>query len=132
MNKPLVSDQLWEIVEPLLPPELPKPKGGRPRVPDRATLGGIIFVLKSGIPWRMLPREMGFGSGATCWRRLRDWQKTGVWLRLFRVLLSRLRKTGKLDWSRAFLDSATIPAKRGAKRSGPTRLIGANRAPNVT
>jgi transposase len=78
MNKPLVSDQLWEIVEPLLPPELPKPKGGRPRVPDRAVLGGIIFVLKSGIPWRMLPKEMGFGSGATCWRRLRDWQETGV------------------------------------------------------
>ena len=132
MNKPLVSDQLWEIVEPLLPPELPKPKGGRPRVPDRATLGGIIFVLKSGIPWRMLPKEMGFGSGATCWRRLRDWQKTGVWLRLFRSLLSRLRKTGRLDWSRASLDSATIPAKRGAKRLGPTRPIEANRAPNVT
>jgi transposase len=132
MNKPLVSDQLWEIVEPLLPQELQKPQGGRPRVPDRATLGGIIFVLKSGIPWRMLPKEMGFGSGATCWRRLRDWQKTGVWLRLFRALLSRLRKTGKLDWSRASLDSATIPAKRGAKRSGQTRPIVPNRAPNVT
>ena len=78
MSKPLVSDALWEIIEPLLPPEPPKPKGGRPRVPDRAALSGIIFVLKSGIPWEMRPQEMGCGSGVTCWRRLRAWQEAGV------------------------------------------------------
>ena len=72
MSKELVSDELWEIIEPLLPEEPPKPKGGRPRLDDRAALAGIVFVLKSGIPWEMLPKEMGCGSGSTCWRRLRE------------------------------------------------------------
>jgi len=84
-------------------------------VPDRLALTGIIFVLKSGIPWEMLPKEMGCGSGATCWRRLRDWQEAGVWQRLHRVFLDRLGETGKIDWSRASLDSASVPAKRGAR-----------------
>ena len=66
MAAPIVSDDLWSIVEPLLPPEPPKPKGGRPRVPDRAALAGVPFVLRSGIPWEMLPSEMGCGSGVTC------------------------------------------------------------------
>ncbi len=90
MAKELVPDDLWEVIEPLLPSEPPKPKGGRPRVDNRAALSGIIFVLKSGIPWEMLPQEMGCGSGVTCWRRLREWQEAGVWERLHRVLLDRL------------------------------------------
>lgn len=124
----LVPDDLWAIVEPLLPPEPPKPKGGRPGVPDRAALTGIIFVLKSGIPWEMLPRELGCGSGMTCWRRLRDWQDAGVWDRLHRNLLDRLGAANRIDWSRASLDSASIPATRGASRPGRTRRIAANRA----
>jgi transposase len=87
MDKGLVSDELWQIVEPLLPAEASNARGGRPRIPDRAVLSGIVFVLKSGIAWRMLPKEIGFGSGVTCWRRLRDWQKVGVWCRLHRALL---------------------------------------------
>jgi transposase len=79
MSAPLVPDTLWEAIQPLLPEELPKPKGGRPRVPDRAALAGIVFVLRTGCPWRLLPRELGCGSGWTCWRRLRDWQEAGVW-----------------------------------------------------
>jgi transposase len=112
MIQPLVSDALWAVTEPLLPPEPPKPKGGRPRVPDRAALTGILFVLRSGIPWEMLPQEMGCGSGMTCWRRLRDWHKAGVWQRLHEVLLARLRQADQIDWSRAALDSASVPAKR--------------------
>jgi transposase len=127
MSKPLVSDELWEIVEPLLPQEPPKPKGGRPRVPDRACLAGIIFVLKSGIPWEMLPAELGCGSGMTCWRRLRDWQQDGVWKRLHRALLDRLGEADQIDWERACLDAASIPAKRGARRPARTRRIAANR-----
>lgn len=73
MAAPLVSDDLWAVLASLIPLERPKPKGGRPPVPDRAALTGILFVLKSGIPWEMLPAEMGCGSGMTCWRRLRDW-----------------------------------------------------------
>lgn len=79
MVAPLVSDELWAIIEPLLPVIPPRPKGGRPRLSDQAALTGILFVLLTGIPWEMLPREMGCGSGVTCWRRLRDWQTAGVW-----------------------------------------------------
>lgn len=128
MSKQLVSDELWQVIEPLLPLEPPKPKGGRPRVPDRAVLRGIIFVLRSGIPWEMLPPEMGCGSGITCWRRLRDWQEAGVWERLHRVLLDRLGEADRIDWSRASLDSASVPAKKGALRPARIRRIKANRA----
>ena len=128
MSTPLVSDALWEIIQPLLPPEPPKPKGGRPRVPDRAALTGIIFVLKSGIPWEMLPQELGCGSGVTCWRRLRDWQQAGVWERLHQALLDRLGAADKIDWSRASVDSASVPAKRGAKTAGRIQRIAAHRA----
>ncbi len=122
MSKELVSDELWQIIKPLLPTEPSKAKGGRPRIPDRAVLSGIVFVLRSGIPWRMLPKEMGFGSGVTCWRRFRDWQRAGVWRRLHRALLDLLGSSGKVDWSRACLDSASVPAKRGrSARTQPHR-----------
>jgi transposase len=128
MSKELVTDELWEIIEPLLPEERPKPKGGRPRVDDRAALTGIIFVLKSGIPWEMLPKEMDCGSGSTCWRRLRDWQQAGVWEELHRVLLDRLGEADRVDWERASLDSASVPAKRGANKPGRIRRIRERRA----
>jgi len=128
MGKPLVSDELWDSIAPLLPAPEPKPKGGRPRLDDRAALAGIIFVLKSGIPWHMLPRELGCGSGVTCWRRLRDWQEAGVWARLHRVLLDRLGAADKIDWERVSLDSASLPAKKGAPVPARIRRIRANRA----
>lgn len=129
MAKELVSDELWEIVEPLLPEEPPKPKGGRPRVDDRAALTGIIFVLKSGIPWEMLPQEMGCGSGVTCWPRLREWQEAGVWGRLLQeVLLDRLGEADQIDWERASLDSASVPAKKGAEKLARILQIRGNRA----
>ena len=132
MAKELVSEQLWEIIEPLLPPEPPKPEGGRPRVEDRAALTGIIFVLKSGIPWEMLPQEMGCGSGVTCWRRLREWQEAGVWERLHQVLLDRLGEAEQIEWERACLDSASIPAKRGAQKPERIRRIKEKRARSAT
>ena len=127
MSRPLVSDDLWAAIAPLLPGERPKPKGGRPRCDDRLVLAGIIFVLRSGIPWEMLPREFGC-SGMTCWRRLRDWQAAGVWTRLHRVLLERLSEAGQLDWSRASLDSAAVAAKKGVQKPARTPRIAANRA----
>lgn len=138
MARELVPDDLWEVIEPLLPPEPPKPKGGRPRVDNRAALTGMIFVLKSGIPWEMLPQEMGCGSGMTCWRRLRDWQEAGVWEKIHKLLLDKLNEAGEIGWSRACVDSATVPAKgvkRGrqerrllSKQSARTRRIRANQA----
>jgi len=119
MSLLLVSDDLWEAIEPLLPKEPPKPKGGRPRIPDRAALAGIIFILRTGAPWRLLPRELGCGSGWTCWRRLRDWQAAGVWERLHATVLNWLCDEGAIDWSRASLDSISVRAKRGGAETGP-------------
>jgi transposase len=141
MAKPLVSDALWAAVAPLVPPLVPPPrpkvKPGRPRVPDRAALTGIVFVLKTGIPWEELPQELGCGSGMTCWRRLRDWQRAGLWHRLHQTLLDRLGRANRIDWSRASADSATVPAK-GLKRgrraratSARTRRIGPNQERNT-
>jgi transposase len=118
MAKPLVDDELWAIIAPLLPEHQAKPgQRGRPPVDDRAALTGILFVLKSGIPWEMLPVEMGCGSGMTCWRRLRDWQEAGVWKRLHQILLARLEAAHQVDWSRASVDSISVRAK-GAKKGG--------------
>jgi transposase len=120
MVKPLVSDELWELVEPLLPPEPPKPKGGRPRIPDRQALTGILFVLKTGIPWEDLPKEMNCGSGMTCWRRLRDWQEQGVWECIHLACLECLQAAERIDWRRAVLDSAAVRAVFGGTRRVPT------------
>jgi transposase len=115
-----------------LPKRKFSPKGGRPPINDRAALTGILFVLRTGIPWEYLPQEMGCGSGMTCWRRLRDWHQAGVWRQLHALLLDQLAEADQLDWSRASLDSASVPAplaQKGAlKRSGRHRRIAANRA----
>ena len=100
MAKALVSDELWEVVAPLLPREPPKPKGGRPRIDDRKALTGVLFVLKTGIPWEDLPQEIGCGSGMTCWCRLRDWQQAGVWDRLHQQLLEQLHRADREQSSR--------------------------------
>ena len=123
----LVDDALWKRIEPLLPRRRPRNRryAGRAPIPDRAVLTGILFVLRSGIPWRMLPREMGCGSGVTCWRRLVRWQRAGVWKRLHAVLLAELRRRGRLDLARAIVDSASLRAMRGGKKLDRTLPIAA-------
>ena len=108
MAKPLVSDELWELVEPLLPKVKRRYRyPGRKRLDDRKVLSGILFVLQTGIPWEYLPQEMGCGSGVTCWRRLREWQEAGVWQRLHELLLAKLNEADLIDWSRAVVICAS-------------------------
>ena len=131
MAKPLITDELWAVIEPLLPPEPEKRRGGRPRIPNRDVLRGIIFVLATGLPWEYLPPEMGCGSGMTCWRRLKEWHEAGVWRRLHQALLNHLGEADRIDWSRASLDASAVPAEKGALRPGRIRRIAANRARNA-
>ena len=130
MAKPLVDDELWAILESLLPE--PKPRRfrypGRQPIDNRRALTGILFVLKTGIGWEDLPQEMGCGSGMTCWRRLRDWQKAGVWQQLHEVLLAKLHGANQIDWSRAVVDSSSVRALKGGTKQDPIQRIRRKRA----
>nr|WP_181012470.1 MULTISPECIES: IS5 family transposase [unclassified Streptomyces] len=115
----IVDDELWALIEPLLPPWPERSPGPRP-VSDRRCLQGVLFVLYNDIAWQLLPLELGFGSGQTCWRRLDRWQKAGVFDQLHRVLLAELNAAGNLDWSRACVDGSHIRAKKGGADTGPS------------
>lgn len=127
MPQALVDDALWALIEPLLPKRRRRNRqyAGRKPIPDRAVLTGILFVLRSGVPWNMLPREMGCGSGTTCWRRLVRWQRAGVWKRLHAALLAELHRRGDLDLARAVVDSSSLRALRGGKKLDRTLPIAA-------
>ena len=134
MAKPLLDDDLWQLIEPLLP----EPKArrfrfpGRKPVDNRKALTGILFVLKTGIAWEDLPQEMGCGSGMTCWRRLRDWQAAGVWQALHELLLAKLRNAEQLDWSRAIVDSSAVRALKGGPKLGRIQQIKHGRGVSIT
>lgn len=127
----IVSDELWELFEPLLPRKERRFRyPGRRRLDDRLALQGILFVLHTGIAWQHLPPELGFGSGVTCWRRLDEWQRAGVWDQLHALLLERLRAAGEIEWSRAVVDSTQVQAKKGAPKRARARSTEAVPAPN--
>lgn len=134
MAKPLLDDKLWAIIEPLLPQPKTRRKRfpGRKPISNRQALTGILFVLKTGIPWEYLPQELGCGSGMTCWRRLREWQSAGVWQRIHKHLLTKLRHADQIDWSRAIVDSASVRALRRGKKQAQTQRIERKRAASTT
>src|SRR3989442_9314419 len=117
MAKPWLRDELWALIQPLIPPHPPQPQGGRPFLDDRKVLIGIIFILKTGIPWEELPQEMGCGCGMTCWNYLFAWQQAGVWERLHKVLLEEIQEADRIDWSRAAVDSTHSPALVGGQKT---------------
>ena len=122
----IFSDELWELVEPLLPVKERRFRHpGRKRLPDREALQRILFVLHTGISWTHLPAELGFGSGVTCWRRMDEWQRAGVWERLHELLLARLRAAGENEWSRAVADASHVQAKKD-RMNGLRDLLGSD------
>jgi transposase len=134
MAKPLLDDELWAMIEPLLPQPRTRRKRfpGRKPISNRQALTGILFVLKTGIPWEYLPQELGCGSGMTCWRRLREWQAARVWQRIHEHLLAKLRQADQIDWSRAIVDSASVRALRGGKKQVQTPQIERKRVASIT
>lgn len=134
MGKPIIDDELWTLIEPLLPPAKPRREKhpGRLPVSNHAVLTGILFVHKTELRWRDLPAEMGCGSGVTCWRQLRDWQAAGVWDRMHELLLAKPRAADQIDFSRAAVDSSSIRAVGAGKKPGPTRPIVRDWAPSTT
>ena len=119
--KPLVTDELWAAIEPLLPPAEPRRFRfpGRKPLDRRKVLGGILFVLKTGIGWDDLPAELGYGCGKTCRKALAEWQRLGIWDRLHAVILAKLRATGRIDFTRAAADSASARSPLGGEATGP-------------
>lgn len=133
MARLLLDDALWDVIAPLLPVKRRRFRyPGRKPLDNRAALTGILFVLKTGIPWEDLPPEMGCGSGMTCWRRLRDWQKAGVWDKIHRTLLNRLHAAGRIDWSRAVVDSSSVRAVLGGIKRAPIPRTGARPGRSIT
>ncbi len=134
MVEELVPDDLWRRVEPLLPARAPRRyrHPGRLPVDDRAALAGIVFVLKTGITWRELPRSVCGCSGVTCWRRLRDWTEAGVWPALHETLLDQLRALKKLELDVAVADASHVRALKGGTRRAPRPSIGVGRVPSTT
>ena len=129
----IVSDELWQRVEPLLPVKPRRFRSpGRRRLPDRLALQGILFVLHTGIQWEFLPQQLGFGSGMTCWRRLAEWNEAGVWRRLHELLLAELHQAGRLDWSRAVIDSSHVRAARRGPKAVRARSTAPGRARSTT
>ena len=120
MAKELLPDELWAEIEALLPMHPAQPDGGRPWASDRECLRGVIFVLRTGIPWQMLPSEAFGVSGSSCWRRFRDWSQADIWTKLHHRLLNRLGKRGAVDLSTAVVDSASVRAVFGGPTPGQT------------
>jgi transposase len=119
----IVDDDLWALIEPLLPPWPERSPGPRP-VANRLCLQGILYVLYNDIAWQLLPLELGYGSGQTCWRRLERWQQAGGFDQLHRILLSEVNAAGELDWSRACVDGSHIRAKKGVPTPVDRRKTG--------
>lgn len=124
-----IPDPLWAKLKLLIPPEPPKPRGGRPRVDDRAVLSGIIYRVRTGCQWRALPRE--FGSGQTCHRRFQEWERQGVFQKLFVCMLHYYDHRRGIQWQWGALDSVIVKAPKGGTSRDRTQRTERSAAPNA-
>lgn len=127
----LLPDDLWQEIADLFPVHQQSPEGGRHPKSHRQVLTAILFVLKTGIAWEDLPPEAFGCSYKTCKRRIDEWSRLGLWQRIHRVFLDRLRAADQLDWSRALVDCSTVKAPLGGQKQGRTRRTAAGAAPNI-
>src|ERR1700675_4404257 len=111
----LLTEAQWEKIAPLLPKPPRQRKGGRPWIQNRHVLEGILWILRSGARWEVMREK--FPHLSTCWRRLRDGEERGVWLKIWRAFLSELNERQQLKWSESLLDGSFAPAKKGAAES---------------
>ena len=112
-----IPDALWEQVEPLLPPIPEGPRRGRPPIPSRTILSGIVYRLRTGAQWKALPAQ--FGSGSTCHARFQAWSEAGIFRRLFEKLVEFYDEICGIEWEWASMDSAMVKAPKGGDATGP-------------
>jgi transposase len=112
-EKPLLSDKQWNKMAPLLPQPTPSTKGGRPFADNRQVVEGLLWMLRTGARWCDLPPQ--YPSPSTCWRRLRDWEESGVWLQVWHTFIEELDEAGHLEWEETFADGSFAPAKKGRR-----------------
>jgi transposase len=133
VSSTVITDELWRRLEPLLPVRQRRFRHpGRLRTSDRAALEGILFAARTGVSWNDLPTALFGASGATCWRRLKEWHEAGAWQQLHELVLTELRAAGKLDLSAAIVDSSHLRALKGGTEPVPARSTGAGWAANTT
>lgn len=125
-----IPDDLWAQLRPLLPPEKPPGTNGRPVVPFRHVMDGILYVLRTGCQWKALPRE--YGSASTCHRRFQAWVESGIFERLWSKLLTRYDDLRGIQWRWQSLDSAMVKAPLGGRKPAPIRRTAASSVRSVT
>ena len=113
MNRHELTNSQWEQLQPLLPPQ--KPKTGRPAIDHRRILNGLLWLLRTGAPWRDLPER--YGPWGTVASRFYRWRKAGLWARLFAAVQQRVDAAEQLDWALHYVDSTIVRAHQQDRKS---------------
>lgn len=133
MSERLVSDEFWKRVEPLLPKvERRHRYPGRRRIDDRCCLESIMYVMRTGCQWAMVPATETGCSGKTAWRRMDEWDRVGVWDALHEKLLAELNASGEIDWTTGVVDAGSQRAVFGGTSPGPIPLTERRKASRAT
>ena len=110
MHRHDMTNEQWQRLEPLLPPQ--KPRTGRPNSDHRTIINGIVWILRTGAPWRDLPER--YGSWSTVYSRFQRWRKAGIWDQVLAQLQAMGDEQGELDWEIHFVDGTIVRAHQHA------------------